>query len=290
MKPTYVTIKNKYLEITFCNLGASIYRILFNGEDMLLTPKDKNDFEKGSVYQGKTIGRVCGRMVAKPFGAYNPQDNENGVSLHGGQDGLSTKVFNVNSGVNYVEFHYLSKDGEAGYPGNLILRVRYELIDNELTCSYHAIVDKPCLVALTNHAYFCLGEKSLENISLKMESDQYITTDERLLIQDLEKIKPEWNFKSNCSFQTTGDIDNFFLLNKKQIELSSRKYVLKIVSNFEGTQLFTDHWLDNIPMFSSDEKIHRGVAIEPQDNQLERKELLPNHVYERYIKYTFEKL
>jgi hypothetical protein len=32
------------------------------------------------------------------------------------------------------------------------------------------------------------------------------------------------------------------------------------------------------------------VAIEPQDNQLFRKELKPGEIYERYITYTFKAL
>ena len=290
MEPVFVELNNKYLKVTLCSLGASIYRIRFHDEDMLLTPKSSRDFEKDNAYYGKTIGRVCGRMLAKPFGEYHPEDNEKGVSLHGGFNGLSTKVFSVNSGVNFVEFHYLSKDGEAGYPGNLILRVRYELNDNQLLVSYYAVTDKPTLLAITNHSYFCLGEKSLDGLSLKMVADKYITTDNRLVIQDLEDIPEKWDFKQGRKLSPVGDIDNFFLIYKKTIELSSQKYQLKIDSNFNGVQLFTDHWLDNISMFSTNEKIHRGIAIEPQDNQLERKELLPESSYERYIKYTFIKL
>ena len=129
MDTKFVVIKNEHLEVTLCTLGASIYRIIYDGKDMVLTPKDKNDFFKSNIYYGKTIGRVCGRIEAKPFLNINPQDNERGVSLHGGCDGLSTKEFSVDAKPTFAEFHYLSKDGEAGYPGNLILRVRYELID-----------------------------------------------------------------------------------------------------------------------------------------------------------------
>ena len=290
MESKFVVIKNEYLEVTLCSLGASIYRIIYDGKDMVLTPRDKNDFYKTSVYYGKTIGRLCGRIVAEQKGNLKPQANEEGVSLHGGFDGLSTKVFIVDAKPTFAEFHYLSKDGEAGYPGNIVFRVRYELIDDSLIVTFFAITDKPCLLALTNHAYFCLGEDKLNNLCLQMENDKYIVTDDKLLPVKYESIPDKWNFTNGKKLSETGDIDNYFLFKEKKVQLSSNKYSLNISTNFVGTQIFTDHWIDNIDVYSSKEKVHRSVAIEPQDSQLERKELLPNEHYERYIKYTFKKL
>ena len=290
MESKFVVIKNEYLEVTLCTLGASIYRIIYDGKDMVLTPEDKKDFYKSNIYIGKTIGRLCGRIVAKPYQNLKPQDNENGVSLHGGFDGLSTKDFIVDAKPTFAEFHYLSKDGEAGYPGNMIFRVRYELIDNSLIVTFFAVVDKPCLLAMTNHAYFCLGEDKLSNLCLQMENDKYIVVDDRLLPVKYESIPEKWNFTKGKNLGETGDIDNYFLFKEKSVQLSSKKYSMNIATNFAGTQIFTDHWLDNVKVYSSNEKLYRGVAIEPQDNQLERKELLPNEHYERYIKYTFKKL
>ena len=290
MESKFVVIKNEYLEVTLCSLGASIYRIIYDGKDMVLTPRDKNDFYKTSVYYGKTIGRLCGRIVAEQKGNLKPQANEEGVSLHGGFDGLSTKEFIVDAKPTFAEFHYLSKDGEAGYPGNIVFRVRYELIDDSLIVTFFAITDKPCLFALTNHAYFCLGEDKLINLCLQMENDKYIVTDDKLLPIKYESIPDKWDFTNGKKLSETGDIDNYFLFKEKKVQLSSNKYSLNISTNFVGTQIFTDHWIDNIDVYSSKEKVHRSVAIEPQDSQLERKELLPNEHYERYIKYTFKKL
>ena len=290
MESKFVVLKNEYLEVTLCSLGASIYRIIYDGKDMVLTPRDKNDFYKTSVYYGKTIGRLCGRIVAEQKGNLKPQANEEGVSLHGGFDGLSTKEFIVDAKPTFAEFHYLSKDGEAGYPGNIVFRVRYELIDDSLIVTFFAITDKPCLLALTNHAYFCLGEDKLNNLYLQMENDKYIVTDDKLLPVKYESIPDKWDFTNGKKLSETGDIDNYFLFKEKKVQLSSNKYSLNISTNFVGTQIFTDHWIDNIDVYSSKEKVHRSVAIEPQDSQLERKELLPNEHYERYIKYTFKKL
>ena len=286
----FVVIKNEHLEVTLCTLGASIYRIIYDGKDMVLTPKDEKDFFKDNIYFGKTIGRLCGRIEAKPIQNIKPQDNESGVSLHGGKDGLSTKNFIVDAKPTFAEFHYLSKDGEAGYPGNMIFRVRYELINDSLIVSYFVVTDKPCLLAMTNHAYFCLGEDILSNLCLQMENDKYIEVDNRLLPVKYESIPDKWNFTGGKKLNETRDIDNYFLFKEKNVQLQGKKYSLNINTNYQGTQIFTDHWLDNVKVYSSEEKLHRGIAIEPQDSQLERKELLPGEHYERYIKYTFKKL
>ena len=123
-----------------------------------------------------------------------------------------------------------------------------------------------------------------------MENDKYIVVDDRLLPVRYESIPDKWNFTYGKKLSETGDIDNYFLFKEKSVTLSSDKYSLNITSNYKGTQIFTDHWIDNVDVCSSNEKVHRSVAIEPQDSQLERKELLPNEHYERFIKYTFKKL
>ena len=289
-KNDFISIKNDKLEITFSSLGASLYRVKYDGKDMILTPKEEKEFYREDVYFGKSIGRVCGRLVSGNHGSYNFEDNENGVSLHGGHNGLSTKNFDYALFDKKIIFRYTSKDGEAGYPGNLTLVVTYELQDNSLLLKYFAKTDKPCLLALTNHTYFCLGESEKDKLSLKFDSDKYIKVDSKLLPVSLEKVPEKWNFLLGKSLSETGDIDNSFLLNKKVINLYSNKYELKIETDYDATQIFTDHFENDFQVLTSGRYLYRGVAIEPQDNQLERKELLQGESYERFIKYTFTKL
>ena len=59
-----------------------------------------------------------------------------------------------------VTFSYLSKDGEEGYPGDLVTNVTYVLTDdNGLELNMKAMTSTPTLVNLTNHVYFNLGNK-----------------------------------------------------------------------------------------------------------------------------------
>jgi aldose 1-epimerase len=64
-----------------------------------------------------------------------------------------------------VEFEYLSSDGEEGYPGNLLVKIKYTLNNkNELSIEYNADTDRPTPVSLTNHSYFNLSGFETPNI------------------------------------------------------------------------------------------------------------------------------
>ena len=276
---SFIKLRNDQLEVTLSPLGASIFRIQFFGKDMILTPKNEKDFLLPYFYHGKTIGRLAGRIL----------DGDK-VILHGGDEGISTKYFSYEQYDNKVIFEYTSKDKESNCPGNFFLRVTYELSDNNLIVKYLGIVDKPCLVSLTNHSYFCLGEDCLDNLSLKLSSSRYIVTDDRLLPIKTETIPEKWNFKKFKSLSKCGEIDNFFLLDDGVISLKSSKIQLDIHSTFTGTQIYTDNFVDNVLTLLTDRLTRRGVAIEPQDSQLQRKELMPGETYEKSITYTFKKL
>ncbi|WP_317233085.1 aldose epimerase family protein [Segatella cerevisiae] len=117
---------------------------------------------KGERFMGPIVGRYANRIAKGTFSldgkAYHLPINNNGQTLHGGLKGLDLVVWNVDSVTDHsIVMSYTSKDGEEGFPGNLKLKVKYEVGDNdEMTINYWATTDKPTVVNLSSHVLYNL--------------------------------------------------------------------------------------------------------------------------------------
>ncbi len=154
-------------------------------------------FDSASLYEtstepyfGATIGRYGNRIALGKFTLDNTVYDltiNNGVNtLHGGINGFQYQQWNATQpDENTVVFSRLSKDGEEGFPGNLTVKVTYQLNDsNQLKMSYEAETDKATVVNLTNHAFFNLngeGSGTIENHILQIFADQYTPVDSTLI-------------------------------------------------------------------------------------------------------------
>lgn len=309
----FIQVSSSELTITFCDLGASIYSIKFKGKEMLLTPKDLEDYSMNNMYHGKTIGRTANRIkgdVIKIDGkSYILDENEFGNTLHGGEEGLSSKTFKYkvlesNASIKVV-FSCISKDGESGFPGKLKTIITYKIAKQkpEFRIDFKANCDQPTLCDLTNHSYFNLGEESIKPLSLKIISSKYLlTTTDELLPVSMKNVFEELDFRSFRRIKKglkspeikkgkANGYDHYLqfdeITSKPQIVLKSKDVKLKIYTNFEGVQIYTDNYEDDIEYLNTNETMNRGIAIEPMDNYLKRKILRPGEKYARFIKYKF---
>lgn len=149
-------------------------------------------------YFGAIVGRVCGRIAHGSFSlngkSYHLSHNDifgkpEKNHLHGGPKGFSFQVWDAETGINernepFIEFTYVSKNGEEGYPGELCTVVRYTLnVDNAVEITFTATTDQPTIINLTNHAYFNLngeGNGTVMDHELFINADQFIETNEEL--------------------------------------------------------------------------------------------------------------
>lgn len=310
----FIEVSNSILTITFCNLGASIYSIKFKNKEMLLTPKNLEDYSLNNIYHGKTIGRTANRIKGSTVSihgkTYELEENEFGNTLHGGANGLSSKSFKYKvveskTSTNVV-FSYTSKDGESGFPGKLKTKIIYKVKNNkpEFKIEFKASSDQPTLCDLTNHAYFNLGEESIKPLLLKTLSSKYLlTTTDELLPLSFKDVFEELDFRAfrrikkglkspSIKQGKANGYDHYLkfdeISTKPQITLKSKNVTLKIATDFEGVQIYTDNYEDDIEYLNTDESVNRGVAIEPMDDYLNRKVLRPNEKYSHYIKYKFK--
>lgn len=138
--------------------------------------------EKANYY-GVVIGRVCGRIRDAQFEIAGEkfvlQPNNGDVFLHSGENAFHTKVFEVEEKSNdKVVLNYKSPDGEEGFPGNLELKVMYQLTEeNSLNLQFEAVSDKTTPFNVTNHAFFNLngeGSGTILDHELTVFTDQFL--------------------------------------------------------------------------------------------------------------------
>jgi aldose 1-epimerase len=159
--------------------------------DLVLGFDDLNgyvtNFNSPSVaFFGAIIGRYANRIAHGSFTLdgkkYSLPLNNGENTLHGGPHGFNNVVWKAKPIPNGVELTYLSKDGEAGYPGNLSAVVRYTLIKGNLRIEYSATTDKDTVVNLTNHSYFNLaGQGDILNHQLTLHASRFTPVDAGLI-------------------------------------------------------------------------------------------------------------
>ena len=139
---------------------------------------------------GCTTGRYANRIAGGRFTLdgreYQLALNNGANHLHGGLTRSLSKVdwfgetIDGGDGVG-VRFHYVSPDGEEGYPGDLDVTVDYILTwEGALRIDYMATTDKPTIVNLTNHSYFNLaghGERTILDHEALVAADKYTPKD-----------------------------------------------------------------------------------------------------------------
>lgn len=162
--------------------------------DVVLGKDSLSEYEAGHPFFGAVTGRFANRInegrftldgkehqVAKKPGEKHP--------LHGGIVGFDKRVW-AGSKIEQpdavgVDLHYVSADGEEGFPGELDVHVKYLLTNNNgLHMIYEAVTDKPTIVNLTNHSYFNLageGSGTALDHELTIFADEYTATDADLI-------------------------------------------------------------------------------------------------------------
>jgi aldose 1-epimerase len=142
------------------------------------------------VYHGATIGRYSNRIEKGNFHLkekeYHLALNNPPNHLHGGPGGFHTKVWDVEKfDKDSITLSYLSVDGEEDYPGNLKIKVRFNLSEqNEVIISYEAVTDQSTVLNVTNHAYFNLnglGSGTILNHLLQINAEHYTPVGETLI-------------------------------------------------------------------------------------------------------------
>jgi aldose 1-epimerase len=195
------TLKNQSgMEVKITNYGGTITSIKVKDRqgkfgDVVLGFDSLDGYvsKANTAYFGALIGRYANRIANGTFTLDGHQchipTNDGPNALHGGLRGFDKRVWEVKGTPTpnqpALELHYLSPDGEEGFPGNLSVTVRYSLVDkNDLRIDYTATTDKNTVLNLTNHSYFNLagpGSGDILNHKLTLAADRFTPINSNLI-------------------------------------------------------------------------------------------------------------
>lgn len=243
-----------------------------NGQeaDVVLGFSDFDKYAAGHPFFGSTAGRVANRIGKGQFKLdgkeYKLFVNNGPNSLHGGKSGFDKKVWHAEPASSAagpgVKFHYVSPDGEEGYPGRLDTTVVYTLTNNnELKIDYTATTDKPTIVNLTNHSYFNLageGGGTVRDHVLLINADKYTVFDStQIPTGEIKSVKGTPLDFTNPTpigkrIDEIGGYDHNYVLNGRTSETKlcakvrdpSSGRVMTILTDQPGVQLYTANGLD----------------------------------------------
>lgn len=283
---TLYTITNKNgASVDISTYGATITSIKVpdkNGKlkDITQGYDNVSPYEEAPVgHAGGTIGPCANKIDGGKFQIdgveYRLETNkDNGKThCHGGSEGFDTKNWKAKILKDGIEFTYLKKDMESGYPGNVETSVTYKFDNNNnLHIKYRAKTDKNTLINMTNHTYFNLdgAENTHENSVLEhivtLPNTSSITTNNEIAIPtgEIKQVKgtpfdfsspqklvdvinsDDDQLKIGTGFDQNYCIDGYD--GKSLIEIANVKspktgIVLKVSTNLPGFQFYSANHL-----------------------------------------------
>jgi aldose 1-epimerase len=317
--------------LTYGGIVQSLYMPDKNGklDDIVLGFDSLDGYLTNSPYFGALIGRYGNRIGGGEFTlegkTYHLAKNNNGNTLHGGLKGFDKVVWTAQpmetSHGPALVLTYLSRDGEEGFPGNLMVTAIYTLTDNnELKLEYTATTDKPTIVNLTHHSYFNLdgqGSGSILDESVYINANEITPTDSGLIPTGkfLNVTGTPFDFRKptvigtrindpDPALQYGPGYDHNWVINKPlgQFGLMARVTdpksgrVMEVWSDQPGLQFYAGNFLDGT-IVGKDGKVYQrrsALCMEPQHYpdspnkpNFPSVELKPGQTYHNTIVYKF---
>jgi aldose 1-epimerase len=245
--------------------------------DIVLGFDDPEEYRGHHPCFGATLGRVANRIAGGRFTLdgreYAVTPNDGAHTLHGGSLGFDKRAWEASSGEGaqgrWVSFSRTSLDGEEGFPGDLEVRVVYQLTPlDELVIEMTATTDRPTLVNLAHHAYWNLAGHASGDVlgqELQLFCDRYTPNDETHLPKgtivpvldtpyDFTKLRPIGRDLSRipASGSSPPGYNENFVVNGRAGELRrvavasapTSGIVMEVLATEPGVHLYTANYLD----------------------------------------------
>ncbi len=305
-----VAMENDLLRVQLTNFGAAIFSVQVkeaNGEldDIALTCDSLEEFLENRNYYGATVGRVVNRIKdgiavigGKP---YQLSINDGKNSAHGAEFTYAWRFWDTDVREDCVIFRLLSKDGEAGYPGNLQVEVEYRFDDDgALVVTHRGVSDQDTIMNMTNHTYWCLGgmDEKIYDQELFINGRFYLEVDDELIptgqILSVKDTPFDFTtphrigdhiFADNHAIQHNRGYDVSFVRDEREMGLAARLTapskgrVLEVETTMPDLHIYTGNFLDNHPG-------KNGRKYTPHDAICLEAELFPDAVHNPHFGKT----
>jgi aldose 1-epimerase len=274
------------------------------------------------AFFGAIIGRYANRIAHGSFtldgNKYSLPKNNGENTLHGGPHGFNNVAWKAKTVRNGVELTYLSKDGEAGFPGNLTATVRYTLVKGNLRIEYWATTDKNTVVNLTNHSYFNLaGQGDILKHELTLHASRFTPVDAGLIptgeLKSVESTPFDFRKATAVGVRINADneqlhlgrgYDHNWVLDSGGGKLAEAAEVydpgsgrvLKVLTDQPGIQFYSGNFLDGTVKGKGGktEEQHAALCLEtqhfpdsPNHPDFPTAELKPGQKYHTVTVYSF---
>jgi aldose 1-epimerase len=291
-------LDNGYIQVAVTNYGGRIVYCRVpdkNGKttDVVTGFNSLTDYLSSTEkYYGALIGRFANRIRNAQFELdgiiYKVTANKIPHQLHGGKKGFQDVVWDADQpNKTTLTLHYLSADGEEGFPGNLSVTVTYSLINqNELHIEYAATTDKKTVINFTAHPFFNLngeGSGTINDHVLTIFADHYTPVDEAVIANG--EIAPVIN--TPFDFRTATVVgkrlndaheqlrlgfgyDHNFVLNKELTTQPQTAAIMRgdqsgitmeVLTTEPGLQFYSGNFMEGKNIFKSGVKDNRRTAF-----------------------------
>jgi aldose 1-epimerase len=196
------TLRNAHgMKVAISDLGATL--ISWHAPDragrlgdILLGHDTAAEYLAATTYMGGLIGRWANRIADARFTLdgieYTLDRNEGMNLLHGGTQGFNRSMWDASEDNGALVMRLESPEGDAGFPGNVTVQVRYTLDDEgALTIDYEAITDAATPLNLTSHPYFNLTGRRGADIRghvLSIDADRFFEVDAAMIPCELAEV------------------------------------------------------------------------------------------------------
>lgn len=289
----FTLINNQGLVVKLLNYGATLEKVLMPSkaglQNMVLSLPSRLDYSKERNFLGGTVGRIVGRIHGHTWNLGNKKVvlamNEEKNHIHGGIDGLDQQVYNFqfkkSSKEIEVTFIYLDPAEHNSYPGNVKVKVKYILNNNnQLKYQIRALSDETTLFNPTNHTYFALDQpNNISDTTLTIAADYFKPLDnEHLPYKGWQSVdKTAFDFRNgpklanvinsdDSQILAEGGLNHPFLLNNGSdfaAKLETAEHAVTVKTTAPSVVVYTANHFNKTGIANNIDKF-AGVALECQ--------------------------